>query len=275
MAEDLRRYMRPSSASAEEPAPRHPRWRRIWQLVVGGGQQRPRSARERLGTFFAVTLAALMATVGALAANGGDLRAGRNQDLSSLVGARARDNKKLAEQMSRQRAELDALQNKSAADPKQAAALEKAAVAAGAHPVKGPAVRVVLDDAPDDVKPDDVDEDLLIVHQQDIQMVVNLLWQAGAEAMTVQGQRVISTTGIKCVGNSVVLHDIPYAPPYVIEAIGDVDALIAALDGDEQVKVYKQYTAAYQLGWKQERAGEVSMLAYAGQTELKYARPPR
>ena len=44
--------------------------------------------------------------------------------------------------------------------------------------------------------------------------MVNALWRGGAEAMTIQGQRVISTTGIKCVGNTVVLHGIPYAPPY-------------------------------------------------------------
>ena len=65
----------------------------------------------------------------------------------------------------------------------------------------------------------------LVVHQQDIQAVVNALWSGGAEAMTLQEQRVISTTGIKCVGNTVVLHGVPYAPPYEITAIGDLDAL--------------------------------------------------
>ena len=55
--------------------------------------------------------------------------------------------------------------------------------------------------------------------------MVNALWSGGAEAMTLQKQRVISTTGIKCVGNTVVLHGVPYAPPYEITAIGDLDAL--------------------------------------------------
>ena len=59
--------------------------------------------------------------------------------------------------------------------------------------------------------------------------MVNALWSGGAEAMTIQGQRVISTTGVKCVGNTVVLHGIPYAPPYVISAIGNPDRLRAAL----------------------------------------------
>ena len=51
--------------------------------------------------------------------------------------------------------------------------------------------------------------------------MVNALWSGGAEAMTIQGQRVISTTGIKCVGNTVLLHGVPYSPPYVITAVGD------------------------------------------------------
>ena len=85
-------------------------------------------------------------------------------------------------------------------------------------------------DAPEDViNSSSQDIELLIVHQQDIQAVVNALWAGGAEAMTVQGQRVVSTTGIRCVGNTVVLHDVPYAPPYVISAIGPTDQMLAAI----------------------------------------------
>ena len=83
-------------------------------------------------------------------------------------------------------------------------------------PVRGPGLTVTLDDAPErrdrlggHATPND-----LVVHQQDIQAVVNALWAGGAEAMTIQGQRVIATTGIKCVGNTVVLHGVPYSPPY-------------------------------------------------------------
>ncbi len=89
----------------------------------------------------------------------------------------------------------------------------------------GPAVRVTLTDAPVDFAPPGVNGDLLVVHEQDIQQVVNALWAAGAEAMTIQGQRVISTTAVKCVGNTVVLHGVPYAPPYVITSIGDIQRL--------------------------------------------------
>ena len=97
----------------------------------------------------------------------------------------------------------------------------------GSSRCTGPAVTVTLSDAPKAevdraVKDGKTTADQLVVHQQDIQAVVNALWSGGAEAMTLQKQRVVSTTGIKCVGNTVVLHGVPYAPPYVITAVGDV-----------------------------------------------------
>ncbi|MGA4670673.1 DUF881 domain-containing protein [Propionibacteriaceae bacterium Y1923] len=233
-----------------------------------------RTGLGRLASLVVFTLAALMATIGALSVQGNNPRSGRNSDLTELVKARALENKELTDRMAAQRAELDELSKISSNDPELTAELEKVAAQAGATPVKGPAVRVVLDDAPLSVKPPDVADDLLIVHQQDIQMVVNLFWAAGAEAMTVQGQRVISTTGIKCVGNSVVLHGVPYAPPYEITAIGDPDRLLAALAASEDVRIYQQYAEVYRLGWHQERVAEVSMPGFTGQAGLKYAKPP-
>ena len=94
------------------------------------------------------------------------------------------------------------------------------------------------------VEKGEVTADQLVVHQQDIQAVVNALWSGGAEAMTLQKQRVISTTGIKCVGNTVVLHGVPYAPPYEITAIGDLDALQTGLDSSDYIAGYKTYVDA-------------------------------
>ena len=143
----------------------------------------------------------------------------------------------------------------------------------GLEAVSGKALRVTLDDAPLSENPDGVDANMLVVHQQDIQMVVNTLWSGGAEAMTIQGQRVISTTAVKCVGNTVVLHGVAYAPPYVIEAIGDLNAMQKALDTSEAVRIYKEYVSAYQLGWSVERAGQVTMPAYTGAVAVSHATP--
>ncbi|MPN08316.1 hypothetical protein SDC9_155598 [bioreactor metagenome] len=94
--------------------------------------------------------------------------------------------------------------------------------------------------------------------------MVNALFAGGAEAMTIQDQRVIATTAVKCVGNTVVLHGVPYAPPYVITAIGNQSALEAALAADPGVQIYRQYAQAYQLGYQQQRIGEVTMPGFSG-----------
>lgn len=138
--------------------------------------------------------------------------------------------------------------------------------------VVGPGVRVTLADAPTDVKPAGVDDDALVVHQQDIQAVMNALWAGGAEAMTIQGQRVIATTGVKCVGNTVVLQGVPYAPPYVIEAIGDQDRLLAGLENERAVQIYRQYVEAYGLGYSADRVDTLELAAYSGSTSLRFAR---
>ena len=152
-----------------------------------------------------------------------------------------------------------------------AAALATAEEQAGLSAVVGPGLRVTLTDAPAEVKPAGVSDDALVVHQQDIQAVVNALWTGGAEAMTIQGQRVIATTGIKCVGNTVVLHGVPYAPPYVIETIGDVDDLRAGLDASEAVRIYRQYVDAYGLGYDVSSRDQIDMPAFQGSVSLPYS----
>ena len=136
---------------------------------------------------------------------------------------------------------------------------------------------MVLSDAPKEeidraVEKGEVKADDLVVHQQDIQAVVNALWTGGAEAMTLQKQRVISTTGIKCVGNTVVLHGVPYAPPYEITAIGDVASLQLSLDASDYVAGYRTYVDAHNLGYEVSTDDDVTMPAYDGTSVLRYAK---
>ena len=118
--------------------------------------------------------------------------------------------------------------------------------AAGLDALQGPGLVVTLDDAPrDQPGTDGIDPNLLVVHQQDIQAVVNALWAGGAEGITLAGPADRHrTTGIKCVGNTVVLQGVPYSPPYRIAAVGDQRAMDAALQASPDVQTYLQYTAA-------------------------------
>ncbi|QCV96917.1 DUF881 domain-containing protein [Acidipropionibacterium acidipropionici] len=235
----------------------------------------PRHARRRFGkgplaTGAVLVIAGFMVTSAATTSGGHDLRPDdQDKDLATVVRGQADHNAEQARKAAKLRTEIDRLAAARETGTGSSRTLESAAPRAGMEAVAGPAVRVTLDDAPLDVNPGGVDQNMLVVHQQDIQMVVNVLWSAGAEAMTIQGQRVTSLTGVKCVGNTVVLHGVPYAPPYRIEAIGDVAAIRRALDTSESVKIYKEYVTAYRLGWKVEDAGRVTMPAYQGPVPTK------
>lgn len=229
----------------------------------------PRMIAAGLSLVICVTAGLMIGTSSHLA-RGTDLRGGRNTDLISLVQTESHNNAVLADEVSKVRAEVDALSSQQTSGT-GALDLEQAGAHAHTGPVRGPGVTVVLDDAPDSVKPPDVDEDLLIVHQQDIQAVVNALWAGGAEAMTIQGQRVVSTTGVKCVGNTVVLHGIPYAPPYRIEAIGNQNGMERELAESEYVQNYQDYVAAYGLGYQQRRENSLSLPGFTGSVEMQYA----
>jgi len=220
-------------------------------------------------------LAGLMVMVSTLNARGIDLRPGRNTDLVSLVQSQSRRNQDLVRQLTASRVEVDRLTASKGQPSDLAPALAKQADRAGLSAMMGPAVTVTLSDAPDTVAADGVDADFLIVHQQDIQAVVNALWTGGAEAMTIQGQRVISTTGIKCVGNTVVLHGIPYAPPYVISALGDQRQLRAALNASEPIRIYQQYVEAYGLGYRERNHGRLVLPAHEGSLEFHYGKSYR
>lgn len=140
------------------------------------------------------------------------------------------------------------------------------APAAGRTAVVGPALRVSLNDAKLDggELPDGADPDDYVIHQQDVQAVVNALWAGGAEAMMLQDQRVVSTSAVRCVGNTLILQGRVYSPPYVITAIGDVDRMRASLDSDTSVDILREWSVAVGLGYDVADVGEQTFPAYSG-----------
>lgn len=252
------------------------RWTRAKRAVSRArGSRSLVPQRERVLSGLTWVAAGLLITTGAMAANGTDLRPTRQTDLISLLQSEARRNRQLAEQVSTLRNEVDQLSRSTSQDSTTGTELDRLARLTGVTPVHGPAVVVTLKDAPLSVKPAGVEDELLIVHQQDIQAVVNALWAGGAEAMAIQGQRVTNRTGIKCVGNSVVLHGVPYAPPYVIAAIGDQFQMETSLAESSYLATYRQYVAAYGLGYGQERQDDLTVPGLTGSLDTQFARSPR
>lgn len=221
-------------------------------------------------------VAGVLFVTSAVSSDGTDLRAGRYGDLSSVVAQATKEVDGLRAERNAVEAEVERL-SEQRADTGVSAAQKRAAefeVPAGLAAMAGPGLTVTLDDASSDsIVGSGLDPNLLIVHQQDIQAVVNAMWAGGAEAMTVQGQRVVSTTGIKCVGSTVVLHGVPYAPPYVITAIGDPAAMLTSINESPYIDIYLDYVERYGLGWDVLPHSDVTVPAYEGPLDLEYARP--
>lgn len=233
----------------------------------------------RLVAVVVFVVAGVLFVTSSLVSGGLDLRASSVTDLDTVVRQQRQRTDALQQQVTQLTRDVETLGK--SVDDAQVANLQRQVAElrgpAGFEKVRGPAITVVLSDAPKEdidkaVERSEVTADQLVVHQQDIQAVVNALWAGGAEAMTLQKQRVISTTGIKCVGNTVVLHGVPYAPPYEITAIGDLGSLRASLDSSEYIDGYKTYVEAHNLGYDVSTDSDATMPAYDGSSDLRYAK---
>lgn len=145
------------------------------------------------------------------------------------------------------------------------------APSAGLTAVTGPGLKITLNDAQRDADgnyPEGVDPDDLVVHQQDLQSVVNALWAGGAEAMMIMDQRVINTSAVRCIGNTLLLHGRTYSPPFVVTAIGDRDHMLQAVAQAPGVQLFKRYVDAYGLGFDTESVKAVMMPGYEGVVRL-------
>ncbi|MEU3751933.1 DUF881 domain-containing protein [Streptomyces olivoreticuli] len=199
--------------------------------------------------------------------------------LSDLIQERSRKNADLDDSAAGMRSQVDALAGRgngnSAAENEKLAGLE---ASAGTSKIDGTGLTVTLTDAPPNATPripgvPDPQPNDLVIHQQDLQAVVNALWQGGAKGIQVMDQRLISTSAVRCVGNTLILQGRVYSPPYKVTAVGDRGALRKALDSSPSIQNYLQYVAAYGLGWKVDQHDAVTLPGYSGTVDLHYAKP--
>jgi uncharacterized protein YlxW (UPF0749 family) len=100
----------------------------------------------------------------------------------------------------------------------------------GSAPLEGPGLVVTLDDS-SQARSSSGDPNDLVVHEADIQTVVNALWAAGGEAVGINGERLTAGSAVRCAGNTLLLHGTLHTPPYEIAAIGEPAELGASLMG--------------------------------------------
>lgn len=199
--------------------------------------------------------------------------------LSDLIQTRSQKNGRLEDANGVLRDEVDSLRKEddtgTGADNKKLTALERTA---GAQQLKGKALTVTLNDAPPNATAKlpgypEPQPDYLVIHQQDLQAVVNALWQGGAQGIKVMDQRLISTSAVRCVGNTLILQGRVYSPPYKITAVGDPGKLRQALTASKAIQNYMVYVDVYGLGWKVTDDGTVTLPGYSGTVDLHYAKP--
>lgn len=220
-----------------------------------------------------VTLAAglMFGTSAALADRTGSVE--RPTDLAGLIQERNRTVADLTQQAEELGTQVAELSRGGSTVQETSAQADRIASTVGTGPVQGPALRVTLDDAGYslDTLPEGYTVDDVVVHQQDVQSVVNAMWAGGAEAMMIQDQRIVATSSVQCVGNTLYLQGRVYSPPYSITAIGDVEGMQQALEDDPVVTNFRGWSRVLGLGYQVEEVGVQDFPGYGGPVRPQHA----
>ncbi|TDD62460.1 DUF881 domain-containing protein [Actinomadura darangshiensis] len=154
--------------------------------------------------------------------------------------------------------------------------LTRAAAAAAAAPATGGGLVVTLADAPREDPAGHPAPDRAPgggrVYDQDLQVLVNGLWAAGADAIGVNGQRLTATTAIRTAGEAILVDYRPLSGPYEVTALGDPGDLRDAFTGSAADRRLKALKDRFGIGYGTRRAGEVRLPA-AGPLRLRHAVP--
>ncbi|NMN95294.1 DUF881 domain-containing protein [Antrihabitans stalactiti] len=225
-------------------------------------------------------VAGLLLATTRIASHGRELRSTDSGRLSDLVRAAQSSVDSAAATRDDLSTRVQALQSAAArsdsAVAEVLAAIGALTPAAAGAPAFGPGVTVTLTDAPrglDGNYPEGATPDDLVVHQQDVQSVLNAVWAGGASAVELQDQRIVATSAPRCVGSTLLLHGRTYSPPYTITALGDPARLTAALDAEPGVRLFRAYAVRFGLGYREASVDLLGVPAYEGPPRMRFARP--
>lgn len=245
------------------------------------GAERSETGRRaivpRLLSALVFGLAGLLCWISANTSHGSNLRNDSQAlEYRDWVRKQGEHNAEIEREVTELRDDVDELTRSQVDDPAAQARVDALVQPAGLAPLSGAGMTVTLTDAPADATPrgdaPPPTPDDLVVHQQDIQGVVNALWAGGAQGIQIMDQRLVATSAVRCVGNTLILHGRVYSPPYVITAVGDVTNLRRALDESKAVSTYRTYVEAYGLGYKVEDHRQLNLPGYTGSLDLRYAK---
>ncbi|MEU6545001.1 DUF881 domain-containing protein [Streptomyces sp. NPDC046859] len=196
----------------------------------------PKTLRAKLGLAVGLVLAALVVTVGAAQARvAAPVVAKEREELVDRVEKETEAADELEKTVDELRADVGARQREALKAAGHGEQADLVSILSGAVEVRGPGVKLVVDDAKEagDVAGGDARgasgfSDTGRVRDRDMQRVVNGLWESGAEAVSINGQRLTALSAIRAAGDAILVDNRPLVPPYTVLAVGDGERLSRA-----------------------------------------------
>jgi uncharacterized protein YlxW (UPF0749 family) len=196
---------------------------------AAGASGMPKTLRTKLGLAAGLVLAALVVTLGAAQARvAAPVVAKERQELIDRIDKETKSADKLEDTVDTLRDDVSARQRAALKTSGGSGQADLVSMLSGATAVHGPGVKLVVDDAKeassgggDDPRETADFSDTGRVRDRDMQRVVNGLWAAGAEAISVNGQRLTALSAIRAAGDAILVDNRPLVPPYTVLAVGD------------------------------------------------------
>lgn len=196
---------------------------------AAGDSGMPKTLRAKLGLAGGLVLAALVVTVGAAQARvAAPVVAKEREELIDRIDRETAAADKLEDSVDQLRDEVSAQQREALRDSGGSGQADLVGILSGATAVHGPGVKLVVDDAKEASTGGDADpretsgfSDTGRVRDRDMQRVVNGLWESGAEAVSINGQRLTALSAIRAAGDAILVDNRPLVPPYTVLAVGD------------------------------------------------------
>ena len=139
---------------------------------------------------------------------------------------------------------------------------ERIKLSTGLVNVKGPGITIKLDDAP--VRQPDTPVNWLIIHDQDIKEILNELKKAGAQAIAINGERIVPMSGQLCAGPTILINDNRYSVPYFIEVIGDPDVLYESISKSSKIAEMTLFEIRVEI----KKSKELTLSKFSGAVKL-------
>ncbi|MCD7442916.1 DUF881 domain-containing protein [Streptomyces lincolnensis] len=189
----------------------------------------PKTLRAKLGLAAGLVLAALVVTVGAAQARiAAPVVAKEREELIDRIDRETEAADRLEGTVDKLRGDVSARQREALKDSGDSGEAELMGLLSGATAVRGPGVQLVVNDAKEATTGGDGDpretsgfSDTGRVRDRDMQRVVNGLWESGAEAVSINGQRLTALSAIRAAGDAILVDNKPLVPPYTVLAVGD------------------------------------------------------